>query len=278
MTELFAININSIPTEAGLAVDTDRDGIDDETEFELKLDRHSGDTDGDLFSDLFELRFSSKGFDPLDPLIPAIGCDGADDRDGDGLRECEETFLETDPLLPDTDGDRIPDGIEVRLGIDPIQHDTLVDHDFDGRLSGTEVRTGTHPQLFDEEEALLSQLHYSVEVGMPMEDQTRLYDYIIQNVTLVPTLNTPEEDTTKGLNRVLIFSAEHPVSLAGDRGRFHVACIEARYLGETYKDPPSGQIQGVSPLRFVEIQEFDAATHCLHLGEDPGSIPEGIEE
>jgi hypothetical protein len=277
LTELFAININAIPTEAGIAVDTDRDGIDDQTEFDLGLNRHAADSDGDLFGDLLELRFASKGFDPLDETIPAIGCSGTDDRDGDGLRECEETFLETDPLLTDTDGDRIPDGIEVRLGTDPTVHDTLVDHDFDGRLSGTEVRTGTHPQLFDEEDAMLAHLHYSVDVGPAMQDQTRLYDYVVQNVTLVPTLSTPEADTSKGLNRVLIFSSEHPVSLAGSRGRFHVACIEARYLGETYKDPPSGQVQGVSPLRFIEIQDFDAATHCLHLGEDPGAIPEGIE-
>lgn len=278
LTELFAINLSAIPTEAGIGVDSDRDGIDDETEFELKLNRHSPDSDQDLFGDLFELRFSDKGFDPLDPEVPAIGCAATDDRDGDGLRECEETFLETDPLLPDTDGDRIPDGIEVRLGIDPTVHDTLVDHDFDGRLSGTEVRTGTHPQLFDEEQALLSQLHYSVDVGPSLEDQTRLYDFVVQNVTLVPTLNTPEADTSAGINRVLIFAGEQPVSLAGSKGRFHVACIEARYLGETYKDPPSGQIQGVAPVRFVEIQEFDPATQCLQLGDDPGQPPPGIEE
>jgi len=277
MTELFAININSIPTELGIAVDTDRDGIDDETEFNLGLDRHSADSDGDLFGDLLELRFAENGFDPLDPLVPAIGCSATDDRDGDGLRECEEIYLETDPLLPDTDGDRLPDGIELRLGLDPATHDTLVDHDFDGRLSGTEVRTGTHPRLFDEEDALLSQIHYGVDVGQPLEDETSLYDFVIENVTLVPTLDTPEEDTIKGLNRVLIFADELPVGLAGSRGIFHVACVEARYLGETYKDPPSGQITGVSLLRFVEIQDFDAATHCLHIGEDPGSVPEGID-
>jgi hypothetical protein len=109
------------------------------------------------------------------------------------------------------------------------------------------------------------------------EGSTTLYDFVVQNITLVPTLDTPEAETSKGLNRVLIFAGEQPVSLAGSRGRFHVACIEARYLGETYKDPPSGQIQGVAPLRFVEIQDFDAAEHCLHLGEDPGQPPPGVE-
>jgi hypothetical protein len=277
MTELFAININAVPTELGMSVDSDRDGVDDATEFDLGLNRHAGDSDGDLFGDLFELRFSNKGFDPLDPLVPAIGCTLSSDVDGDGLRECEEVFLETDPLLPDSDGDRIPDGIEVRLGIDPAVHDTLVDHDFDGRLSGTEVRTGTHPQLFDEENALLEQIHYSVAMGAVLQDDTRIYDYVVQNLTLVPTLNTPEEETSNGLNRILIFAGEQPMSLAGSRGRFHVACIEARYLGDTYKDPPSGQIQGVAQVRFVEIQEFNPALHCLHIGDDPGQIPEGVE-
>jgi hypothetical protein len=68
---------------------------------------------------------------------------------------------------------------------------------------------------------------------------------------------------------VLIIVEEEPQNLAGSRGRFHVACVEARYLGDTYKDPPSGIVQGLAPERFVELQLFNPARHCLKPGQDP---------
>jgi len=68
-------------------VDTDGDGIDDETEAML-------------------------GTDPMDP-----------DSDDDGLTDGEEVELGTDPLDPDTDGDGVPDGEEVFLGTDPTVPD-----------------------------------------------------------------------------------------------------------------------------------------------------------
>ena len=50
---------------------------------------------------------------------PADLLDG--DRDGDGLSTAEEVFVHgTDPGLPDTDGDGVPDGAEVAGGTDPL--------------------------------------------------------------------------------------------------------------------------------------------------------------
>jgi hypothetical protein len=269
MAELFAVNMNAVPIENGVGIDSDMDGVEDSKEFEMGMNRLSGDSDGDRFGDLLELKYETKGFDPLDVNVPAMGCEAASDRDGDGLRECEEIFLGTDPLLADTDGDRIPDGIELRFGIDPTVHDTLIDHDFDGRLSGMEVCAGTSPKLVDEESTLLNQILYGVVPGPLGEDEVRCYDFSIQGITLVPTLNVPGEQMGKGANRILILFEEEPQSMAGSRGRFYVACVEARYLGDTYKDPASGLIQGLSPLRFVELPEFVPETHCLKLGEDP---------
>ena len=43
------------------------------------------------------------------------------DRDGDGLTSAEEIFVYgTDPGLPDTDGDGVPDGAEAAGGTDPL--------------------------------------------------------------------------------------------------------------------------------------------------------------
>ncbi|MEE8435402.1 MAG: hypothetical protein V3S64_11495 [bacterium] len=45
------------------------------------------------------------------------------DRDGDGLLDVEEHFARTDPANPDSDGDMIPDGAELRLKTDPLRRD-----------------------------------------------------------------------------------------------------------------------------------------------------------
>lgn len=45
------------------------------------------------------------------------------DRDGDGLLDVEEYFARTNASNPDTDGDMIPDGAEIRLGTNPLKPD-----------------------------------------------------------------------------------------------------------------------------------------------------------
>jgi len=275
LTELFALNTNAVRVSSGFAPDSDRDGVPDDREFELGLDRLDADSDNDRFSDLFELKFQTRGFSADDGDVPAIGCAVTHDRDADGLRACEEAFLGTDPLLPDSDGDRIPDGVELRVGLDPSTHDTAVDHDFDGRLSGAEVRAGTSPLLLDKETSVLDQIRYDVVPGPAAVDQSRCYDFTIEGITLVPTLSDPDERELKGRNRILVYAVEEPGAMGGSRGRFHVACVEARYLSETYKDPPSGRLDDLGRWRFHELVEFDPEEHCVKVGEDPSALPDG---
>jgi outer membrane protein OmpA-like peptidoglycan-associated protein/opacity protein-like surface antigen len=62
---------------------------------------------------------------------------GASDKDGDGLTKREEKELGTDPDNPDTDGDGLNDGEEVRIYFtNPLNPDT----DGDGLSDGDEVR------------------------------------------------------------------------------------------------------------------------------------------
>lgn len=63
------------------------------------------------------------------------------DSDRDGLTDCEETGLLTNPQDPDTDDDGLADGTEVALGTDPLAPDT----DGDGIDDGDEVAGGTDP-------------------------------------------------------------------------------------------------------------------------------------
>jgi hypothetical protein len=61
----------------------------------------------------------------LDPTADAIGCDTASaacDSDDDGLNDCDEDALGTDPTKADTDGDGFTDGEEVlETGVDGLK-------------------------------------------------------------------------------------------------------------------------------------------------------------
>ena len=77
-------------------------------------------------------------------------------------------YLETDPLDPDTDGDGLPDGWEVRYGLDPLEgnvgtrslrtglmvtnpvHGAEGDPDGDGFSNLQELINGTNPRVFDD--------------------------------------------------------------------------------------------------------------------------------
>ncbi len=68
------------------------------------------------------------------------------DTDEDGLSDSEEALvLHTNPLLPDTDGDTVPDGAEISMGTNPL----LADTDGDGMPDGWEVYYELNPLVDD---------------------------------------------------------------------------------------------------------------------------------
>jgi hypothetical protein len=78
-------------------------------------------------------------YDFLDPNNPA---DAALDFDEDNLTNLEEFNAGTDPTNPDTDGDGLLDGAEVKVHFtNPLNPDT----DQDGLFDGREVELGTDP-------------------------------------------------------------------------------------------------------------------------------------
>ncbi len=94
-------------------------------EFFAYITEQNNDLDGDKLLNDEEKRI---GTDPLNP-----------DTDGDGLLDGEEVkTYKTDPLNPDTDGDQLSDGDEVyRFKTNPLDEDT----DDDGLGDGYEVLT-----------------------------------------------------------------------------------------------------------------------------------------
>jgi hypothetical protein len=171
-----------------------------------------------------------------------------EDRDGDGLNAAEERFLGTDERSPDTDGDRLPDGVEFRLGLDATQADALADHDFDGIRTRDEVRAGTDPQVPDAAREAEKGVRYRIEdVGNDELTHRHCYEFEANGLELVTTLEMTDAEgegdpTTQGRNRIYLLMVEEPVELAGRRGNLFIGCVEATYLGQSYKDPPDGEI------------------------------------
>ncbi len=265
--EVYAVNVSTMPTENGYQADSDGDGLPDEWEYAHNLDRQNADSDGDNYSDMFEETFRKRGFDPGDANFPVIACNDGQDRDGDGLNACEEAFLKTDPLQPDTDADGIVDGVELRFGMDPTIDDADLDHDFDGIPSGIEVKSGTHPQLFNEEDFMSDRVSYGVEQSS-MDGDVTCYDYTVRNMALSVSLPMIPENR-KGLNRLRLYLQEEPSGMGGSRGQFWTSCVEARYLGNTFKDPPGGEIALLTNQQFVRIQEFESSGRCYALHQLP---------
>lgn len=125
------------------AVDTDGDGLTDDSEARYRTDPFAPDTDGDGLSDGDEaVRLNTS---------PTIA-----DSDGDGYSDGEEVEAGTDPLNPlshpgshdDLDGNGLPDAWERRhfgrIGTDPS-----ADPDSDGLSNAEEYAEGTNPVEYD---------------------------------------------------------------------------------------------------------------------------------
>jgi len=78
------------------------------------LELNELDTDGDGYSDAFEI---AAGYSPFNPE-PVLLVDS--DVDGDGLSDYFELAFKTDPFKADTDGDGFNDFVEIDNGYNPL--------------------------------------------------------------------------------------------------------------------------------------------------------------
>ena len=86
--------------------DKDLDGLVNEKERDWGTDPTDPDTDNDNLSDYQEVTW--KKSDPLDS-----------DTDNDGLNDFNEVLKDTNPRVPDSDGDGWLDKAEIDAGSDP---------------------------------------------------------------------------------------------------------------------------------------------------------------
>jgi hypothetical protein len=170
--------------ERTAVADSDGDGLSDIKEATLGTDPLNSDTDGDGCSDGFEVTVGE------DPLQGPCACGNSDrkDTDNDGVTDCEETYLGWDPKRFDTDGDLLPDALELRFHTnakDP--RDAKNDLDFDGVSSEEEIERGTDPTVNDKD--LHEEYAYRYDVERAQRAAAQIcYSFAINNVTLTQTL------------------------------------------------------------------------------------------
>ncbi|HEY3447769.1 MAG TPA: calcium-binding protein [Myxococcales bacterium] len=144
---VLAFNRHARARGGELLPDSDGDGLPDDDEDKLGTDPLIADTDEDGLMDGVEVIAG------LDPLMPNLikGCDVGTDIDRDGLNECEERLLGTDDCMGDTDGDGMPDLVELFGSTDPIRAEGTLDADRDGFGNIDELRRHTDPTSNDHE-------------------------------------------------------------------------------------------------------------------------------
>jgi len=278
----FASNQTAYETGDALDLDTDADGLSELQEKSLGTCAAIGpkcakpwDSDGDGYSDFIEVAYKTSGFDPLDPSKPPTPCASPDvDSDGDGLMDCEETFLGTNPLDPDTDGDFLSDLVEVRNGMNPLDPtDAYGDINKDGILNLNEIQVGLSPtaQVSAAERQFAFKYDFTPLPSKADASSSACYHFDVQHLRLMTTGATAIGP--RGGNRIYYdvyeTAADSPTSFATVRR----ACADVLYVGGQEKLPLTGAVDFVDS-DFVELSQFDPATNCKDLtagfGRDAG--------
>lgn len=263
------------PTLAAGIIDSDGDGLTDELEALVGSDPGLADTDGDGFSDLLEYRLRTSGLDPLDPTDADCLADIDQlDTDGDGLRDCEERFVGTNPKRFDTDNDGFGDGLEHLYGTNPGIVDGMLDVDFDGAGNAQEIRWHSSPTTDDVR--YLSDHAYRYEVHeLGIEAARTCYSFDVSNISLASTAGSSDvsdELTAPGLggggmarseNRVFIEVSEAPFDAPSEPGQPRVACVSARFDAKQRLKRPANGIIEVPRDAFVHAEDFAPDLHCV---------------
>jgi hypothetical protein len=289
MKTFFVQPLSSEPGPADRLVDSDGDGLpdDEDNSFSYKSSPFDPDSDGDGFSDRYEVDHQADGFRP--DVIDGRGCSPGNptargcsvnappaDADGDGLPDVAEQFLSNflaNNNLIDGDADGVPNGIEVRYGLDPEVPQKDLDTDGDSVPDIEEIRLGSHPTKRDREFREKNAIQYSFKEERQADDSV-CYDFSASNLQLVtPPLRAGF--SRQGFNLFKLWFAESPeAGVATDFGTWKAGCMWAQY------DPPSVRIPTgpeagpvtnanfVAPSRLVLSSDYD--TRCLGVNPSRG--------
>jgi hypothetical protein len=264
LRRVLVTNLNSVPGKDGPLPDSDGDGLSDEQETREGISNFlKKDTDGDGYGDLLETRMSDRGLNAKNPSVPFEPCPMADrvDIDHDLLNACEERFLGTDPQLPDTDYDTIPDGLELRFGLNPLEADADLDYDFDGVSNGEEINNGTDPRLDDPTARDRASIRYRLKDTGETLDRRTCFGVSARNIQLQYTQGR-DGSNEPGWNDLYLWELESPESNGAQDVRMREACFRARYLPPDFKDPVTGTYRRLKDDELKSVYDPEVLDKC----------------
>jgi len=285
MKALLIHPLSSAPGEKNRAVDSDGDGLIDDldNDFTHNTSRFEADSDNDGFDDNFEVQHADDGFrpdqrdgrgcDPASPLPAIRGCSDwyQSDTDGDGLSKYAEDYLHTTKSLVDSDGDGIPDGMEVKYMLDPLKpQGPGLDTDGDGVPDVEEFRLGSNPIARDRPYQDKNGFQY--ELTPSNEGNHICYDFTVSNIQLV----TPpaKAGLRQGFNLFKVWFAESPESgVSTDYGVWRTACVWAQYDPPSIRVPAGPQAAAFVDADFVTPDNFKDRSDYERLGACKGIAP-----
>ncbi len=192
---IFTLNLNLIPHENGVELDSDGDGIPDIKEYEYGFDP-------------FQRRSQSPYTDSIClDLANGSGCQETvvacnSQRNALGLSDCDIMVLGLDLLHPhpdqglDTDKDSIADLIEILRGTNPGQIDDLADPDNDRIRNNDEIAQGSATLSYNSGLSKKFQVITSLQKSPtpPSGCSGEFWDYNIEQVPFFPFTNAINDE------------------------------------------------------------------------------------
>lgn len=284
MKSMILQSLSSEPGPAGRVVDSDGDGLPDDrdNDFTFATNRYYPDTDDDGFDDNFEARWRDTGFVPAqddgrgcNPASPlTLNC-RVSDTDGDGLSQYAEDYLKTRQTLVDSDGDGVPDGLEVRYGLNPIARTAgALDTDGDGVNDAAELRLGSSP--VESDRAFQERYGYQYDVSSEVQSNGSVcYDFTVSNLQLVTPPN--RAGVRQGFNLFKLWFGEAPESgVATDYGVWRSACAWAQFDPPSVREPVGPQLGPMENASFLSPQAMrisaDYETRCIGISPSEDAV------
>lgn len=234
----WAVNLSSVYENGKQEPDSDMDGIPDKDDPNPLNPRSSG----GVLDKLCRLK---NGNTPC--VKPSVGCDL--EFIGLGLNRCDVEVAQQiyGKTLTgfDTDGDGLPDFLEIRMGLNPTIPDLgPADLDGDGISNEQEIRWGLNPELVNKNVPDKDKLRMStVQVAQPGCDSGLKYQFTFDQIPLAENLAYTGKignlDTTlqAGENQIMLISIQQPIGQQNLKKKMTIQLLKSNQTGEPVVGP-----------------------------------------